>query len=101
MSLMSVSFGGRSGKFCRMSRIASWQTDKLVVSVYRGHPIRIEDLAGQNVIYFPRKMGVGIYDHFLEPCSKRGFLPNIVPEGQEGATIFGPVATGLDIAVAP
>ncbi len=82
-------------------------TDKLVVAMYRGHPlleraeIRIEDLADQNFIYFPRKMGVGIYDQFIELCSKRGFLPNIVHEAQEATTILGLVATGLGVAIVP
>ena len=82
-------------------------TDKLVVAAYRGHPllerteIWIKDLADENFIFFPRKMGVGIYEQFIELCGKRGFFPNIVQEAQEATTIIGLVATGLGIAIVP
>lgn len=82
-------------------------TDRLVVAAYHDHPlvtktdIRIADLAEENFIFYPRKMGVGIYDQFIELCSKRGFLPNIVQEAQEATTIIGLVASGLGIAIVP
>jgi DNA-binding transcriptional LysR family regulator len=82
-------------------------SDRLVVAAYRGHPlidkaeIRIADLAEEDFIFYPRKMGVGIYDQFIELCGKRGFFPNIVQEAQEATTIIGLAASGLGIAIVP
>lgn len=82
-------------------------TDRLVVAMHRGHAllerteIRIADLDGERFIFFPRQMGVGIYDQFLELCGKRGFMPNIVQEAQAATTIIGLVAAGLGIAIVP
>jgi DNA-binding transcriptional LysR family regulator len=82
-------------------------TDRLVVAAHRGHrllekpEIHIQDLAEENFIFYPRKIGVGIYDQFIELCGKRGFFPNIVQEAQEATTIIGLVASGLGIAVVP
>ncbi|PWK63034.1 LysR family transcriptional regulator [Aminobacter sp. AP02] len=83
------------------------KTDKLVVAMHSSHPllereeVRIADLAGERFIFFPRKMGVGIYDQFIELCGKRGFMPDIVQESQSTTTIVGLVAAGLGVAIVP
>jgi DNA-binding transcriptional LysR family regulator len=87
--------------------IRKLRTDKLVVAMHGGHPllrhneIRIADLAMERFIFFPRRMGVGIYDQFIKLCGQRGFTPNIVQEAQSATTIIGLVAAGLGIAVVP
>lgn len=82
-------------------------TDRLVVAMPRDHRLHdrpgltIADLAGEDFIFFPRRMGVGIHDQILELCRKRGFAPRIVQEGTEATTIVGLVAAGLGIAILP
>ena len=82
-------------------------TDRLVVAMAKDHPlcrrgtVSIADLTDENFIFFPRQMGVGIYDQILALCAKRGFLPRIVQEGQEATTIVGLVAAGLGVSILP
>jgi DNA-binding transcriptional LysR family regulator len=87
--------------------IRKLRTDNLVVAMHAAHPlterdpIHIADLSGERFIFFPRKMGVGIYDQFIALCSRRGFMPNVVQEAQSATTIIGLVAAGLGIAIVP
>lgn len=82
-------------------------TDRLVVAMHSGHPLlqqqelKLEQLKSEDFIFFPRKMGVGIYDQFIALCGTRGFFPNIIQEAQEATTIIGLVAAGLGIAIVP
>ena len=87
--------------------IRKLRTDRLVVAMHGGHPllsresIGIADLAAERFIFFPRKMGVGIYDQLVKLCGLRGFVPNIVQEAHSAITIIGLVAAGLGIAIVP
>lgn len=82
-------------------------TDRLVVALPSGHPltsksvVAIPELAKEKFIFFPRKMGIGIYDQFIKLCGKWGFAPDIVQEAEEATTIVGLVAAGLGVAVVP
>jgi len=81
--------------------------DPLVVAMHAEHPLnqrdalRIADLRGEPMIFYPRKFGVGIYEQFFRLCSKQGFAPDIVQEVRESATIISLAASGLGIAVVP
>jgi DNA-binding transcriptional LysR family regulator len=81
--------------------------DPLVVAMHDEHPlsqrdeIRIEDLRGEPMIFYPRKFGVGIYEQLFQLCSRAGFAPNVVQEVRESATIISFAASGLGIAVVP
>lgn len=82
-------------------------TDRLVVAMPMDHPLlgkdrlHIADLRDESFIFFPRKMGVGIYDQFIALCAARGFVPAITHEAIEATSIVGLVASGLGIAVVP
>jgi|TARA_A100001391_G_scaffold63912_1_gene39801 DNA-binding transcriptional LysR family regulator len=82
-------------------------TDRLVIAMHSSHELLereqlwIADLKGQDFIFFPRQLGVGIYDQFITLCAQRGFIPTIVQEAKEATTIVGLVATGLGIAIVP
>ena len=82
-------------------------TDPLVVAVDPTHPlnsrreISLSELREERFVFYPRSYGVGIYDHFIQLCAKRSFVPTFVQEAREASTIIGLVATGLGIAVVP
>lgn len=81
--------------------------DPLVVAMRFDGPLArraaltIDDLRDQPLIFYPARSGIGLYEHLLRLCAKRGFAPRVVQEAQEPATIVGLAATGLGIAVVP
>jgi DNA-binding transcriptional LysR family regulator len=82
-------------------------TDPLVVAVDQTHAlsgrrdVHLSELRDERFVFYPRSYGVGIYDYFIQLCGKRSFVPAIVQEAREAATIIGLVATGLGISVVP
>ena len=63
--------------------------------------LHIADLRGEPMIFYPRNSGVGIHEQFLRLCGEAGFVPNIVQEVRESATIISLAASGLGVAVVP
>jgi DNA-binding transcriptional LysR family regulator len=81
--------------------------DRLVVVMHSGNPLstldelRIADLRNERFIFYPRKSGVGIYEHIIALCAKRSFSPAVVQEAMDSSTIVGLAAAGLGVAVVP
>ncbi|WP_174278365.1 LysR substrate-binding domain-containing protein [Sphingomonas bacterium] len=63
--------------------------------------LTLADLRGTPLIFYPAKSGVGIYEHFIRACERRGFTPEIVQEASEASTMVGLAGTGLGIAIVP
>ena len=81
--------------------------ERLVVAMPGNHPLAakdplsLSDLAEERFIFFPRRMGVGMYEHLTRLCSRHGFLPNIVQETEVSTTLIGLVAAGVGISIVP
>ncbi|WP_374596180.1 LysR substrate-binding domain-containing protein [Sphingosinicella sp.] len=81
--------------------------DPLIVAMHADSPLlareklHIADLRGEPMIFYPRNSGVGIHEQFLRLCGEAGFVPNIVQEVRESATIISLAASGLGVAVVP
>jgi DNA-binding transcriptional LysR family regulator len=82
-------------------------TDRLVVAMSSSHAlaaradVNIADLQQESFVFFPRAVGVGIYDQFIDLCAQQGYFPNVVQEAREATTIIGLVAAGIGISVVP
>jgi DNA-binding transcriptional LysR family regulator len=82
-------------------------TDRLVVAMSSSHAlvgrehIDIAELRNENFVFFPRAVGVGIYDQFIDLCAQQGYVPHVVQEAREATTIVGLVAAGIGISVVP
>ena len=63
--------------------------------------LSLADLRATPLIFYPAKSGVGIYEHFIKACERRGFVPEIVQEATEASTMVGLAGTGLGIAIVP
>lgn len=81
--------------------------DQLVVAMHEGNHLHdrailgIADLRDEPLIFYPPQSGVGIYEKFIRSCAGHGFVPTIVQEATDPATIIGLAATGLGVAVVP
>jgi DNA-binding transcriptional LysR family regulator len=49
-------------------------------SLKRRRKLRLREVAGENVIWFPRHFHPAFYDGFLAACEARGFRPQIIHE---------------------
>jgi DNA-binding transcriptional LysR family regulator len=63
--------------------------------------VRVEDLADEPFILFPRGIGCGLYDHVMGLCSQAGFAPRLAQEAREGVTILALIAAGTGISILP
>ncbi len=63
--------------------------------------VRMEELADEPFVLFPRGVGCGLTDHVTGLASQAGFAPRVVQEAREGVTILALVAAGTGISVLP
>lgn len=82
--------------------------DKLKVVVAQEHPlvnrgrdVHMEALSEEPFVFFPRGLACGLYDYVMALCNGVGFVPRVVQEAGEGATIIGLVAAGVGVSVLP
>jgi DNA-binding transcriptional LysR family regulator len=81
--------------------------DRLVVAMHVDHPLAAEadmclaKLRDWPLVFYPRKSGIGIFDHVMRLCAEQGFSPNIVQEARESSTIISLAASGLGVAIVP
>ncbi len=82
--------------------------DTLVVAVHEGHPVaafravRMRRLRDEEFISYPRSSSATLYQDNLRALAATGkFVPNIVQEASDSATIIGMVAAGLGVAIVP
>ncbi|MBS0337799.1 MAG: LysR family transcriptional regulator [Proteobacteria bacterium] len=67
----------------------------------RRAPPTVAALSGEPFILFPRGLGCGLYDHVMAMCNRAGYVPRLVQEAREVATIIGLVAAGTGISILP
>src|SRR5688572_8006370 len=61
----------------------------------------LAELAAEPFLLFPRAQTPSLWDHIMKACSQNGFVPQIHQEAQSWHAIFGMVAAGMGITVAP
>lgn len=73
--------------------------DKHILS--KKSEIRIEDLADQRIIFYPRSNTPIGYDDVMSLFTDKGIHPHIYQEATEQMTIAGLVASGMGIGIVP
>ena len=61
----------------------------------------LAELTAEPFLLFPRAQTPSLWDHIMKACSQNGFVPQIHQEAQSWHAIFGMVAAGIGISVAP
>lgn len=70
--------------------------------IYEGSDaIRLEMLANEPLIIFPRELGPGFHDAILSACQHSGFTPRMGQQAPQIAATVPLVAAGLGISVVP
>lgn len=64
-------------------------------------PITIDELAGEDFIFYQRHLGMRLYDEVVALCTRAGFSPRILYEVRELPTIIGLISGGFGVAVLP
>lgn len=59
------------------------------------------ELAAEPFLLFPRAQTPSLWDHIMKACNQNGFVPQVRQEAQSWHAIFGMVAAGMGITVAP
>jgi DNA-binding transcriptional LysR family regulator len=63
--------------------------------------IRLRELAGDSFIFYPRQVGVGLYNVLVEACQRAGFALNIGIEAPQLTSVVTFVAAGMGVSVVP
>ena len=61
----------------------------------------LAELAAEPFLLFPRAQTPSLWDHIMKACSQNGFVPQVHQEAQSWHAIFGMVAAGMGISIAP
>lgn len=61
----------------------------------------LADLAGQDFILFPYRLGPNLYRSILAACRQAGFAPRIIQEARLMHTILSLVAAGMGVSLVP
>ncbi len=86
---------------------ASTEDGDMRVALPEGHRLarharlRLEQLAGEPWLLFPRHYGPGMHDLIVAACAAAGFVPEVVQEARQMQTIAGLVAGGIGVALVP
>ncbi|MFC3337162.1 LysR family transcriptional regulator [Paracandidimonas soli] len=81
--------------------------EPLVAVLSTAHPlarrktIRLKDLAGEPFIFYPRKVGTGIYDAVVQACQSCGFSPEVRFEVPQMTSVITFVAAGMGVSLVP
>lgn len=77
------------------------------IAVAEDHPLAEQDVvdladaANETFVLVSRKDSPGLFDQSLALCQSYGFSPLVIQEGNTGGAMFGMVAAGLGVTVAP
>ncbi|MEN9893056.1 MAG: hypothetical protein RLY78_3351 [Pseudomonadota bacterium] len=63
--------------------------------------IPLSALAGEDFVFFPRPVGLSLYDAVVQACRDAGFEPRIVQEAPQLATVVNFVAAELGVSIVP
>ncbi|WP_338692834.1 LysR family substrate-binding domain-containing protein [Streptomyces sp. Q6] len=64
-------------------------------------PLSLAELAGRDLVLFPRRSGPALHDEILATCRRHGFEPGTVIAGRDPAFVVGMVLSGTAVAFAP
>ncbi|WP_256564462.1 LysR family transcriptional regulator [Allokutzneria sp. A3M-2-11 16] len=62
-------------------------------------PLRLADLAGQELVIFPRTTAPALHDELLSTCARHGFTPRVVHEAATPGFALGLVLAGGAVAL--
>lgn len=63
--------------------------------------LRLEQLAREPFVSFPRRLGAGFHDELWEMCRAVGFEPDVVQEATQWSTVVALVEAGLGVTIGP
>ncbi|MFC4494860.1 LysR family transcriptional regulator [Streptomyces ovatisporus] len=63
--------------------------------------VRLDQLAGETLVMWPRRDGLGFYDQIISLCAQRGFQPRTVLQAPDTTTQVALVAAGQGITIQP
>ena len=81
------------------------QSERFVCVVYENHPlahrssIRLRELANEEFVHGLSHDWEHFYSHLIPLCRKSGFMPTIIQEAFNTASILGLVASGMGITI--
>ena len=81
--------------------------ENVVILLPAHHPLakkqqlKLEQLAAEPFVFFPRRLGDAFYDELLDHCRKAGFTPNVVQEATQWSTVASLVEAGLGVSIGP
>jgi DNA-binding transcriptional LysR family regulator len=88
-------------------RFSLVSTEPMVVVVPAGHrldgraTVRLEDLAEEAFILYPRTTRSGLPEMIVSACESRGFSPNVVQHTPQISSTINLVASALGISIVP
>lgn len=92
----------------RSIRVHELFTDRLKLVLPVDHPLAahpgpvpVKLLRNEPFVLRPRGTGAGFYEQVFALCAEAGFVPEIVQEAEEAATILGLTAAGVGLTIAP
>lgn len=81
--------------------------ENVVILLPANHPLaktqklKLEQLAAEPFVFFPRRLGAEFHDELLEHCRKAGFTPKVVQEATQWSTVASLVEAGLGVSIGP
>jgi DNA-binding transcriptional LysR family regulator len=81
--------------------------EAMVAALPAGHrlggvaPLRLQDLADERFILYPRATGRGLADAVVDACRQAGFDPRIAQEAPQLSSTINLVAAGMGVSIVP
>ncbi|WP_286896440.1 LysR family transcriptional regulator [Achromobacter sp. UBA2119] len=81
--------------------------EPMLIALPPGHPLSrkravpIAELADEGFVLYPRPIGAGLYDAIQSACQRAGFVPRVIQEAPQMASIVSLVAAGVGISIVP
>ncbi len=63
--------------------------------------LALEDLAGEDFVYFSPILGVEFQEHAISYCQRAGFAPKLVQSATDTESVLAYVAAGFGVAILP
>jgi DNA-binding transcriptional LysR family regulator len=88
-------------------RLETVMREPLRAALPHGHPlagrsrIRLESLAAEPFVLFPRELAPGLHAQVLALCRNAGFVPRVVQESRELYTTVSLVEAGMGVTIIP
>jgi DNA-binding transcriptional LysR family regulator len=81
--------------------------DPMIIALPERHPLskaqtlRLDALAGESFVLFPREAGAGFFDDIIAACRRAGFEPQLAQSAPQITSIASFVAVGLGVSIVP